>query len=202
VLARRANPDGKIVLDIVLSGQESVIDLPGLIVRVRAGDATNVASGGPAGSAADPTWDIDPTDGIDVEDLESLQQGFMDIILANFVTILLCLCTSGIIIHLEKKYKCIGGEKIHKMVEQQHQLSEDMTEVVKKLKHDGDDVSAASSSGFFLSCSEPLRAARRRCWILRRARSRFCTTPRRSKRPYTELRRFLRCILDRRSTNL
>lgn len=42
---------------------------------------------------------------------------------------------------LEKKFKCIGGEKIHSLVDQQHQLAEDVSsvmDVVKAMKETGE----------------------------------------------------------------
>jgi hypothetical protein len=54
------------------------------------------------------------------------------------------------IIEIEKKYKCIGGEKIHRLVEEQHQLTEDVGSVVhlvKTIKETGQGVVSTDSRG-------------------------------------------------------
>ena len=58
-----------------------------------------------------------------------------------------CICASyntgriWQVVLLEKKYKCIGGEKIHSLVDQQHQLAEDVSSVmgvIKAMKETGE----------------------------------------------------------------
>jgi hypothetical protein len=58
------NPDGKIVLDIVLTDQDAVIDLPGMIVRLRSG-----ADSDADGSGDDGVEDDGLGDGLDMDDL-------------------------------------------------------------------------------------------------------------------------------------
>lgn len=167
------------MLDIVLSGQDAQLDLPGMIVRLRTSEDF-----GPGYSAYSGTHER-----LSFEDLQDVvrcprvvsrpdaclhrllgtvlvqdkvQQSFGDIIFGNLLSIILCLtgtcvvrrpctvcechthaaCRTHVvrpvtrgrcwqIIFFEKKFKCIGGQKIHNMVEQQHQLSEDVKSVVQ-----------------------------------------------------------------------
>ena len=137
------------MLDIIVL---SSFDQPG--ERHRSARLTIRARGAAGTDEAADAFDIQ--DGVDLEDLQNLHQRLADIIFANFLTMLVCCvcvlrlsaftCIIYMYIYVEKKYMCIGGEKIHILVDQQHQLTADVIEIV----------------GVTLSCIRGLRATSRK----------------------------------------
>ena len=115
---------GLAVLEVALGDQDTAIVLPGMVLRI------SRASG--ASSAADAYGEL--AGGMDI----------WGVIGGNVLTWLFGCVLFGIVVVLEKKYRCIGGEKIHQMVEQHHTLQRELKDVIGAIK--GKPAEGASGS--------------------------------------------------------
>ena len=120
-----ADDAGLTVLEVALSDQDTDVVLPGMVVRI------SRASGG--SSEADP-YAGGLAGGMDV----------WGVIGGNVLTWLFGCVLFGIVVVLEKKYRCIGGEKLHGMVEQHHTLQRELKDVIHVIK--GKPAGGASGS--------------------------------------------------------
>jgi hypothetical protein len=115
---------GLTVLEVALSDQDTDIVLPGMVVRISRG----------TGAADD--LESDPSSPFEIQGLEDLTGG-MDIwgvVGGNLLTWLFGCTFFGIVVALEKKYQCVGGDKIHEMVEQHHYLQGELKSVIQAIK--------------------------------------------------------------------
>jgi hypothetical protein len=125
--------EGLTVLEVALSDQDTDIVLPNMIVRVSRGQADAAESS--AGAFEIPGLS-DLTGGMDI----------WGVIGGNLLTWLFGCTFFGIIIAIEKKYKCIGGDQIHEMVEQHHYLQKELTHVIHAIKGEETPTSSPSSA--------------------------------------------------------
>ena len=113
--------EGRMFVNLLLDKQDAQFELPGLLLRVSTARYVDEDFGDP------------------FSNIEDLKQGIWSTVGGNLLGMLFCVVGSGIIIFLEKHFKCVGGAKIHEMVEQQHKLQGDLNQAVRFLKdHDAD----------------------------------------------------------------
>jgi len=117
--------EGKMFVNLLLDDQDAQFELPGLLLRVST--AKYVES-----QMDDPFANID-----------DLKQGIWSTVGGNLLGMLFCVMGTAVIVFLEKRYKCIGGAKIHEMVEQQHKLQNELNHAVEFLKELDSDPSKA-----------------------------------------------------------
>ena len=117
--------EGKMFVNLLLDDQDAQFELPGLLLRVST--AKYVES-----QMDDPFANID-----------DLKQGIWSTVGGNLLGMLFCVMGTAVIIFLEKRFKCIGGAKIHEMVEQQHKLQNELNHAVEFLKELDSDPSKA-----------------------------------------------------------
>jgi hypothetical protein len=97
------------VMDLVLYVDVAEIVLPnGMLVRVITADYV--------------AFELD----LSLEGLMDVQQSLWEIVIGNLLGTLICCVASGILIALEKEFKCIGGTELHDMIDKQHQLHDDL----------------------------------------------------------------------------
>jgi hypothetical protein len=109
--------EGKMFINLVLEDQEAQFELPGMVLRV----STDYYI--PPGSLDDPFANID-----------ELKQGIWSTVGGNLLGMLFCAVSVSLIVYLEQKYQCIGGEKIHELLDQQSKLQGELNNAVEFLK--------------------------------------------------------------------
>ena len=117
---------GRVVINLVLEDQEAQFELPGMLLRV---------------STAKYVPLDDP-----FANLEELRQGLWGTVGGNVLGMLFFTFIAVLIIYLEKKFQCVGGEKIHALVEQQGKMQEELSNAVEFLKEFGEDQAVGSAS--------------------------------------------------------
>lgn len=130
-----ADDAGLTVLEVALSNQDTDIVLPGMVVRISGGAGAAEEAG--ADSASSP---------FEIDGLEDLTGG-MDVwgvIGGNLLTWVFGCAFFSVVVVLEKKYQCIGGEKIHEMVEQHRYLQKELKDVIHVIK--GEDPESPSAA--------------------------------------------------------
>lgn len=110
---------GSTVINLVLDDQEAQIELPGMLLRV---------------STAKYVPPDDP-----FANLEDLRQGLWSTIGGNVLGMLFFAFVAVLVVYLEKKFQCVGGAKIHELMEQQGRLQAELNSAVEFLREFDED---------------------------------------------------------------
>lgn len=135
--ADAADAVGATVVEVALSAQDTDIVLPGMVLRVSRADEG-------ASDAPEP---------FEIAGLSDLTEG-MDVwgvVGGNMLTWVFGCVFFGIVVALEKRYQCIGGEKIHEMVEQHHYLQKELKAVIHVIKGEDPDGPPTEEAGDTMS---------------------------------------------------
>ena len=99
----------QVVVDVVLYSDRTELMLPnGMMVRVV------------TAKYQEKEFDLS------FDGLMDVQQSIWEIVIGNLLGTFICCAMMGLFMYLEQKYQCIGSEKIHSMMDKQHQLHDDL----------------------------------------------------------------------------
>ena len=134
--------EGKDVVNLVLEDQEAQFELPGMVLRV------STETYRPPTSLDDPFANID-----------ELKQGLWSTIGGNLLGMFLLTFSVCLVIYLERRYQCVGGEQIHAMVEQHHRLQADLNKAVQFLREmDGEQAQQLDEEDIIMSAGKTVAA--------------------------------------------
>ena len=106
------------VLDLVLYVDRADVLLPnGMLLRVVTADYEGLEV---------PELSLDG--------LMDMQQSLWEIIFGNILGTIICCVLVGLLLYLEKKYECIGGEQLHDLADKQHELHDDLEHAIQFLR--------------------------------------------------------------------
>lgn len=110
-----SNVTEQVVLDLVLYVDRAEVLLPnGVVLRVSTAEALE--------------FDLS------IDGLTDMQQSLWEIMAGNMLGTLICCALLGVTVFLEKKFQCIGGEKLHELADKQERLHEDLEHATNFLK--------------------------------------------------------------------
>lgn len=105
--------EGQMFINLLLEDQYAQFELPGVLLRVR----------------TDESFTIDFDDPL--ANLDDMKAGIWSTVGGNILGLFFCTIFTCVTLYLEKKFKCIGSEKIHEMIDKQQRLQGELQSAVE-----------------------------------------------------------------------